>query len=104
METEFDISEKDSAALREAKTALSELVSDRERRRDELMDGALNQEAMRALEELESKIAFAKARVLALRLPGLEARANVYQSLVQITQSDLEQTRIELQKLSSSRV
>lgn len=100
----FDIREKDSEALRAAKNVLSELVSERERRRDELIDGAPNEEAMLGLEELQGRIAVAKARVLALRLPGLEAKANLYKSLVELTASDLEQTRIELKKLSASRV
>ncbi len=101
----FDINEKDSADLQDAKQLLSDLRIEREKHQAAMeaegQDDAASEQTRMARAELEPRIRRAKARVLSLRVPGLRSRKETYEDLLHITALDLDATQRELQTLAT---
>jgi hypothetical protein len=104
---QFALTERDADELKAAKAEFNALRDERDARRERLAalmasgDEAAATDLMASMAALDRHIAIARRRVAASRLPGLELRRGIYNSLIAMTAADLEATRRDLQSLAA---
>ncbi len=104
---QFAITERDADQLKAAKAQLKALNNERDARRERLVafmacgDEEAATDLICTIAALDRHIVSAMRRVAALRLPGLELRRAIYASLLEMTSTDLAETKRDLQRLAA---